>query len=182
LVATPGNGSASIAFASGFNGGAAITKYQVKVGSGAWTDAVGTTSPITVSGLTNFAVSRIKVRAVNSVGVGAASTAVAVTPRAAGPSIVSATPSGRTGIVVTFSLNPLPGTTVSYQSVTAYARNTNTAVGTCRTYAKRTACYLSGLTRGTDYDLRATAYLPVPGQAWHRATLEGSTLQVRTNR
>ena len=181
LVATPGNGSASIAFTPGFNGGSAITKYQVKVGSGAWTDAVGTTSPITVSGLTNFAVSRIKLRAVNSVGVGAASTAVAVTPRAAGPSIVSATPSGRTGIVVTFSLNPLPGTTVSYQSVTAYARDTNTAVGTCRTYAKRTTCYLGGLTRGTDYGLRATAYLPVLGQTWHQATLEGSTLQVRTN-
>jgi hypothetical protein len=182
LVATPGNGSASIAFTAGDNGGAAITKYQVKVGSGAWTDAVGTTSPIAVSGLTNFAVSRIKVRAVNSVGDGAASTAVAVTPRPAGPSIVSATPSGSTGFVVAFSLNPLPGTTVSYQSVTAYARGTNTAVGTCRTYAKRTTCYLGGLTRGTDYDLRATAYLPVLGLTWHRATLEGSTLQVRTNR
>jgi hypothetical protein len=181
LVATPGNGSASIAFTAGDNGGAAITKYQVKVGSGAWTDAVGTTSPITVSGLTNFAVSRIKVRAVNSVGDGAASTSVAVTPRPAGPSVTSARASGSTGFVVTFNLNPLPGTTVSYQSVTAYARGTNTVAGTCRTFAKQTTCVIGGLTRGTDYDLRATAYLPVPGQTWHRATLEGLTLQVSTN-
>ena len=182
LFATPGNGSASIAFTAGDSGGAAITKYQVKVGAGAWTDAVGTTSPITVSGLTNLAVSRIKVRAVNSVGDGAASLAVAVTPRPAGPSIVSATPSGRTRFVVTFTLNPFPVTTVSYQSVTAYARGTNTVAGTCRTFAKQTTCVIGGLTRGTDYDLRATAYLPVPGQTWHRATLEGSTLQVSTNR
>jgi hypothetical protein len=94
---------------------------------------------------------------------------------------VSATPSGRTGIVVTFSLNPLPGTTVSYQSVTAYARDTNTVAGSCRTYGKQVRCSLGGLRRGTDFDLRATAYLPVLGQSWHRATLEGSTLQVRTN-
>jgi DNA-binding beta-propeller fold protein YncE len=182
LVATPGDGSTSIAFTPGFNGGSAITKYQYKVGAGAWTDAVGTTSPITVSGLTNYQVSRIKLRAVNSIGTGVASVAVAVTSRPAGPAMVSARASGRTGLVVTFNLNPLPGTTVSYQSVTAYTRGTNTVAGTCRTVAKRTTCFIGGLTRGTDYDLRATAYLPVPGQPWHRATLEGSTLQVSTNR
>ena len=181
LVATPGNGSASIAFTAGDNGGAAITKYQYKIGSGAWTDATGTSSPITVSGLTNFAVSRIKLRAVNSVGDGAASTAVSVTPRPAGPSIVSATPSGRTGFVVIFSLNPLPGTTVAYQSVRVYARGSSTVLGTCRTFASRTTCFVGGLTRGTDYDLRATAHLPVAGKTWHNTTLEGATLQVRTN-
>jgi hypothetical protein len=182
LVATPGDGSASIAFTAGDNGGSAITKYQYKVGSGAWTDAVGTTSPITISGLTNYQVSRIRLRAVNSTGTGASSVAVAVTPRPAGPAIVSARASGKTGLVVTFNLNPLPGTTVSYQSVTAYVRGTNTVAGTCRTYAKRTTCFIGGLSRGTGYDLRATAHLPVPGQTWHRATLEGTTLQVSTNR
>ena len=181
LVATPLNGSARIEFTPGFNGGAAVSKYQYKVGTGPWTDAVGTTSPITINGLPDFAVSKIKLRAVNSVGVGAASAAVAVTPRTAGPSIVSATPSGRTGFVVTFTLNPLPGTTVSYQSVIAYARGTNTVAGSCRTYAKQTTCYIGGLVRGTEYDLRATAHLPVPGKTWHNATFEGATMPVRTN-
>jgi hypothetical protein len=181
LVATPGNGSASIAFAAGSNGGATISKYQYRVGAGAWTDAVGTTSPITVSGLTNFAVSKIKLRAVNEAGNGTVSVAVAVTARLAGPS-VTATPSGAAGILVSFTLTPLPGTTVSYQSVTAYARGTSTVVGTCRTYAKQTTCFIGGLTRATDYDLRAIAYLPVIGKTFHNATLEGSTLQVRTNR
>jgi hypothetical protein len=121
-------------------------------------------------------------RAINSVGNGAASVAVRVTPRLAGPTAASATSSGSTGIVVTFSLNPLPGTTVAYQSVVAYATGTNTVRGTCRTYAKQKTCFIGGLTRATTYDLRVTAHLPVPGKTWHNATFEGSILQVRTNR
>jgi titin len=182
LAATPGDGSASIAFTAGADGGATISKYQYRVGSGAWTDAVGTTSPITVSGLTNFAVSKIKLRAVNEAGNGAVSVAVAVTTRLAGPSVFAAKASGTSGIVVSFTLTPLSGTTVSYQSVTAYARGTSTVVGTCRTYAKQTSCYIGGLTRATDYDLRATAYLPVIGKTFHNATLEGTIREVRTNR
>jgi titin len=181
LIATPGSGSASIAFTPGADGGASITKYQYKVGSGSWTDAVGTSSPITVSGLTNFVSASIRLRAVNTAGAGVASSPVSVTPRQAGPAVTSATPSGRTGIVVTFSLNPLPGTTVAYQSVVAYAQGTNTVRGTCRTYARRTTCYIGGLTRATTYDLRVTAHLPVPGKSWHNTTAAGSILQVSTN-
>jgi hypothetical protein len=182
LIATSGSGSASIEFTAGANGGSAITKYQYRVGSGAWTDVVGTTSPITVTGLTNFVSASIRLRAVNSVGNGAASVAVTVTPRLAGPTAASAASSGSTGIVVTFNLNPLPGTTVAYQSVVAYARGTNTVKGSCRTYGKQKTCYVGGLTRSTDYDLRVTAHLPVPGKTWHNTTFEGSILQVRTNR
>jgi hypothetical protein len=182
LSATPGNGSASVSFtAPTDNGGRAITKYQYKVGSGAWTDAVGTTSPITISGLTNSVSASIKLRAVNSIGNSAASVAVSVTPRLAGPAAPSATPSGSKGFVVRFNLNPLPGTTVAYQSVVAYARGTNTVKGTCRTYGKQTTCFIGGLTRATDYDLRVTAHLPVPGKTWHSTTQEGAILQVRTN-
>jgi hypothetical protein len=82
---------------------------------------------------------------------------------------------------VTFSLNPLPGTTVAYQSVVAYEQGTNTVRGTCRTYATRTTCFIGGLTRATNYDLRVTAHLPVPGKSWHNATAAGSILQVTTN-
>jgi YVTN family beta-propeller protein len=183
LVATAGVGSASIAFTPGADGGAAITKYQYKVGNGSWTDAVGTTSPITVSGLTNYATVNIRLRAVNAAGAGAgaASAAVSVTPRQEGPAVTAATPSGRTGIVVTFNLNPLPGTTVAYQSVVAYARETNTVRGTCRTYGRQATCFIGGLTRATEYDLRVTAHLSVPGKTWHNTTAAGSILQVSTN-
>ena len=84
-------------------------------------------------------------------------------------------------MVVTFTLNPLPGTTVAYQSVVAYVSGTNTVAGSCRTYAKRTTCYIGGLTRATNYDLRVTAHLPVLGKTWHNATAAGSILQVGTN-
>jgi len=82
LVATPGDGSASISFTAGADGGRAITKYQYTTDDGStWTDAVGTTSPVTLSGLTNGTNYSIKLRAVNSVGDGVkSSTAVSVTP------------------------------------------------------------------------------------------------------
>jgi hypothetical protein len=109
-----------------------------------------------------------------------ASSPVSVTPRLAGPAVTSATPSGSNGILVTFNLNPLPGTTVAYQSVVAYARGTNTVRGTCRTFGRQATCFIGELTRATDYDLRVTAHLPVPGKSWHNTTFEGSILQVRT--
>jgi titin len=142
---------------------------------------VGTTSPITVSGLTNYANNSIRLRAVNTAGAGVASGSVSVTPRQAGPAVTSATPSGSKGIVVRFNLNPLPGTTVAYQSVVAYATGTNTVRGTCRTYGRQTTCFIGGLTRATTYDLRVTAHLPVPGKTWHNTTAAGSILQVSTN-
>jgi hypothetical protein len=131
--------------------------------------------------LTNFVSASIRLRAVNSAGNGAASVAVAVIPRLAGPAVTSATASGRTGIVVTFSLNPLPGTTVAYQSVVAYARGTNTVRGTCRTFGRQSTCFIGGLTRATEYDLRVTAHLPALGKSWHHATAAGSIRQVTTN-
>jgi YVTN family beta-propeller protein len=182
LVAAPGNGSASISFTAGADGGAAISKYQYRVGTGSWTDAVGTTSPITITGLTNYANNSIRLRAVNSAAAGSASSPVSVTPRQEGPAVTAATPSGSKGIVVTFILNPLPGTTVAYQSVVAYARDTTTVKGSCRTYGKQATCYIGGLTRDTNYDLRVTAHLPVPGKTWHNTTAAGSILQVTTNR
>ncbi|MEI7819254.1 MAG: fibronectin type III domain-containing protein, partial [bacterium] len=76
LSATPGNGSASVSFtAPTDNGGRAITKYQFTTNDGStWTDAVGTTSPVTLSGLTNGTNYSVKLRAVNIVGEGDAST------------------------------------------------------------------------------------------------------------
>jgi titin len=183
LVATAGVGSASIAFTPGADGGSAIIKYQYRVGNGAWTDAAGTSSPITVTGLTNYQTASIRLRAVNAVGNSPASVAVSVRPRQAGPEVFAAAASGSSGIVVTFNLNPLPGTTVAHQSVVAYAEGqTNTVRGSCRTYGKQTTCYIGGLTRGTTYDLRVTAHLPGPGRSWHNFTFEGSILQVSTNR
>ncbi|MSW46666.1 MAG: hypothetical protein F2837_12115, partial [Actinobacteria bacterium] len=84
LVATPGNGSVSVAFTAGAANGTSITNYEYQLnGSGSWyalSPAV-TTSPVTIAG-TNGVEYTVKLRAVNSAGSGAASVASSsFTPR-----------------------------------------------------------------------------------------------------
>lgn len=87
LVATPGNGQASIAFTPGFNGGSAITDYEYELdSSGTWVSSGATASPIIITGLVNGTTYSIRLRAVNSVGDSAASSVVNITPVAPAPS------------------------------------------------------------------------------------------------
>ncbi|MFN6053662.1 MAG: fibronectin type III domain-containing protein, partial [Planctomycetia bacterium] len=78
LVATPGVGSATIAFTVPADGGSPITNYEYKVGNGAWTalNPASTTSPVTITGLTGGSALSIQLRGVNIYGGGTASTAV----------------------------------------------------------------------------------------------------------
>lgn len=82
-VASAGNAQAAVSFtAPASSGGVAITGYTVTASPGGAT-ASGTASPITITGLTNGTPYTFTVRATNSVGTGAASTASnSVTPTA----------------------------------------------------------------------------------------------------
>ena len=84
LDATPGDGSASIAFTLGSDNGAAITNIDYSTDDGAtWRTRLGpATSPLAITGLTNGTTYQVKLRAINSVGNGSASSAVSVTPAA----------------------------------------------------------------------------------------------------
>jgi hypothetical protein len=86
LSVTPGNAGISVAFApSATNGGATISNYEYSLDGGSnWVtpDPAVTTSPISISGLTNGTTYSIKVRAKNSVGNSEASNAISVTPYA----------------------------------------------------------------------------------------------------
>ena len=86
LVATPGNGSGSIAFTAPSAGGSAITGYTASCTAGSAT-VTGTSaaSPVAVSGLTNGTAYSCTVVAKNAAGTGAASAAVALTPVASTP-------------------------------------------------------------------------------------------------
>ena len=83
LVATAGSSSASVAFTPGSDNGSAITNYEYSTDNGStWTarNPAATSSPILISGLNNGTAYSIKLRALNSVGSGDASSAVSVTP------------------------------------------------------------------------------------------------------
>ena len=181
LVATPGDGSASIAFTPGANGGAAITKYQYKVGNGSWTDAVGTTSPITVTGLTNYQTANIRLRAVNAAGAGSASVAVTARPQLAGPTIGVAYSSGKRGAFVGFGFTRPVGSTLVGFTVRAYAKGTTTVVSSCQTAPSGRSCYIPSLTSGTEYDIRVQAYFTLAGETKVRSSFESATSRVRVN-
>jgi hypothetical protein len=71
LSATIGDEQVSVAFtAPSDGGGAVITDYQYELDGGTWVSASTATSPVKVAGLTNGNVYSIKLRAVNSAGVG----------------------------------------------------------------------------------------------------------------
>ena len=81
IAATAGNGQATVSFnAPADNGGSAITEYIVTTSPGG-ISAKGTSSPITISGLTNGMTYTFTVKSVNAAGNGESSPASnAVTP------------------------------------------------------------------------------------------------------
>lgn len=182
LSATAGYQSTTIAFTPGSNGGSPITKYQYKVGNGPWTDAVGTSSPITITGLTNYTTPPIKLRAVNSVGAGAASSDIAARPRNHAPVLTSATATGRTTVRVAYNGIDFGGVTVKGYTVNAYLKGTSTLAGTCQTPAAGRSCIIKNLTANTEYDVRVINYFRFPASPTvARETLWSSKLTVRTN-
>ena len=82
VMATAGNAQVSVAFAApASDGGADITSYTVTSSPGSLT-ATGSTSPITVNGLTNGTPYTFTVKATNIRGVGSGTTSSSVTPQA----------------------------------------------------------------------------------------------------
>jgi hypothetical protein len=92
VVATPGNGSISLAFtAPASNGGTAITGYTGScAATGAAVTATAVASPVAISGLTNGSSYSCTVTAGNAVGSSAASAAVSATPSAVAGSVTTA--------------------------------------------------------------------------------------------
>ena len=181
LSATAGIASASVAFTAGSDGGSAITKYQYKVGNGSWTDAAGTTSPITISGLTNYTSPDIRLRAVNAIGDGAASAGVKVWSRIAGPAITTATARSSSRISVAFAaLTPGGGRTARHYWVFAYTKGTNSVVSSCRSSYFARTCVLSGLSAGMEYDVAVRGFFTVTGSPTVLPTFDGAKQTVRT--
>lgn len=81
VVATPGNGSATVAFAPGPDGGSAVTGYTVTATDGVHPaiTATGTSSPISITGLEQRTGYSVTVTATNAAGTGTPSAPAAVT-------------------------------------------------------------------------------------------------------
>lgn len=79
------------------DGGSAVTGYEYSLDGGEWKAASGTSSPMSINGLTNGQAYEVRIRAVNEVGGGEASNAR------------TATPYGLPGAVVGFTAHPVSG-------------------------------------------------------------------------
>jgi hypothetical protein len=80
-TATVADSSTEVSFtAPTSNGGNAITDYLYSINGGDYIDAEETTSPITITDLSNGTVYTIRIKAKNEIGEGTASTSVTVTP------------------------------------------------------------------------------------------------------
>ena len=94
ITATAGDGSASVAFTPGSNGGSAITNYKYSINGGATYIALSpasATSPITIPGLTNGVLTTIYLKAVNANGDSPTARTVTVTPVSSTTTTVAST-------------------------------------------------------------------------------------------
>jgi FtsP/CotA-like multicopper oxidase with cupredoxin domain/fibronectin type 3 domain-containing protein len=152
-IVTPGNAQATVAFTPpASTGGSAILLYTVTSSPGGVT-ATGTSSPITVTGLTNGTSYTFTVTAANAVGVGPASgpsTAVTVGLLPGAPAIGVAT-AGNGQATVTFT----PPAANGSSAVTSYT--VTSAPGGIKATGAGTPITVGGLTNGTAYTFTVTA-------------------------
>jgi len=154
---TAGNAYLSVAFSAGTaDSNAPITGYQYSSDNGTtWLNASGTTSPLLVSSLTNGTTYTVKIRAVSSIGNGAASSGVPGTPFSVpsnvDPGKISYT-AGNGNVVVTWTAPSANGSAITNTTVTAFsAASGGSSSGTCATTGGTTTCTISGLSNGTTY-------------------------------
>jgi hypothetical protein len=141
LSYTPGNGQVSLSFTPGYDGGSAITNYLYSLDNGSsWTafNPADTSSPVTITGLTNGGTYPVRIRAVNVAGQGAASAAISVNSviPLTNPSITvdpianqTYTGSALTPAIVVKDGNTTLAPTTDY-TITSYADNINVGTAT----------------------------------------------------
>ena len=160
VAAVAGSGEADVSWEAPLtDGGSTVGRYEVTAfpGPAGCTALVGA-GPLgcTVSGLVNGATYRFTVRAINDVGIGAASVPTEpITPR--GPATVPAPPAATAGVagdtVVTVSWSP-PGADGG-SAVTGYAVIAQPGGEVCVT--AQTSCEVEGLSNGTAYTFAVVA-------------------------
>ena len=95
---TANNGSVTVYFTAGSSNGSTVSNYKYSLNSGAYTalSPTDSTSPITITGLTNGTNYQIDIKAVSNLGDGLASNSVASTPSASASVTIALTASATT--------------------------------------------------------------------------------------
>lgn len=170
VTPTVGNGQVYLSWGPVRDNGATILSYQMqrRVGSsGSWGNQASTSpSCITVTGLTNGTTYNFQVRAVNSAGNGAWSTAVAGTPAAESPHAPVLSARGtNAGAVLSWSV---PGTRGA--AITGYTyqwKSGAQSYGTARQATTTSATATpTGLSNGTEYTFRVRANSAAGNSSW----------------
>jgi len=158
LSIVPGNSSAVATFTPGADNGSSITNYLNSLNGGTTFTAFSpaqTTSPLTISPLTNGVSYTIQIKAVNSVGTSLASSNLYITPGTPStPTNVVAT-SGASSVVVTFTPSTAP---VGYP-VTNYEYSKNGGLSFIPFSPSITSgpVIISGLVNGVTYNIQLRA-------------------------
>lgn len=129
----PGNGCAYVYFSEIVNHGNAVSLIQYSVGSGAFLDASGVSSPITVPGLTNGGMVSgkivtpysIRITATNAAGVSPISNSMTIIPGAPTPPVITSLTAGNQSIIIAFTTptsdngSAITGYTLTYPGLAA---------------------------------------------------------------
>ena len=156
---TAGNELLSVSFTAGFTGGSAITNYKYSTNGGITFTAVSptaTTTPITITGLSNGTLYDVQLKAVNAFGDGIATASVSATPVTTSPGapIIGSANAGNGQATVSFTA-PVSngGSTITSYTATS---NPGNITGTLSQEVGGTII-VNGLTNGVVYTFTVTA-------------------------
>ncbi|SHM39701.1 fibronectin type III domain-containing protein [Rhizobacter sp. OV335] len=159
-AALSGNASATVSFTAGATGGYAITQYTASCTPAAGGTPVpvnGTSSPITVTGLTNGTLYTCSVKATNSKGTGPASTSAPVIPATKPGTVQNLGVTALDGQAMFTFDAPASNGGAAISSYAATCTSTTDASDSKTINQLSTPIYVTGLTNGKSYSCSAKA-------------------------
>ena len=163
---TYGDGQVSLSWTAPSNGGATITDYEIDYSSDSgttWTtfaDGTSATTSATVTGLTNGTAYTFRIRAINSAGTSASSSAsTAVTPKAVTSAPTSVTGTfGNAQVALSWTAPSTDNGSAITDYTIQYSSNAGTSWSTfSHTASTSTSVTVTGLTNGTSYTFKVAA-------------------------
>jgi hypothetical protein len=161
LSATIGNGSITVSFTPGNSNNSSIINYKYSINGGAYTafSPVDTSSPVTITGLTNGTSYTIRLKAVNDVGDSPASSPIIATPSTT-PSapIISVAQTGNKSATIYFT----PGSNGGI-AITGYKYSINNSTWSSNILTPSNqgdgsqSVTISGLSNGVESNIRLRA-------------------------